>query len=107
MLVARPTCLRLLMQAALRAFSLAFDRAGRSSPARMAMMAITTSNSMRVNARAEKGAGRKRFRSPRRDRFNKVPFTCGEDNRARRAGEQPALRSGGPGGWQPGGRNAP
>jgi hypothetical protein len=32
------------------ALSLALDKAGRSIPAKMAMMAITTSNSIKVNA---------------------------------------------------------
>jgi ABC-type enterochelin transport system substrate-binding protein len=40
----------LLTQWMRRAFSFAFASAGRSSDARMAMMAMTTSNSMSVNA---------------------------------------------------------
>ena len=43
-------CFPLEVQSVLRAFALAFERAGRSMPARIAMMAITTSNSIRVNA---------------------------------------------------------
>src|ERR1035437_9929111 len=41
-------CLVLLMQEMLCAFCLAFVSAGKSIAARMAMIAITTSNSMRV-----------------------------------------------------------
>jgi hypothetical protein len=41
----------LLRQAIVRARALALERAGRSMAARMAMMAITTSNSIRVKAR--------------------------------------------------------
>ena len=40
----------LLWQSALSAFVLALARAGKSSPAKMAMMATTTSNSINVNA---------------------------------------------------------
>src|SRR4051794_33691223 len=47
---ARPICLVLLKHAAARARSLARDRAGSNIAARMAMMAITTSSSIRVNA---------------------------------------------------------
>jgi hypothetical protein len=42
------SCLLLLMQAMPWALVLAFDRAGRSMPARIAMIAMTTSSSMRV-----------------------------------------------------------
>src|ERR1035437_10399784 len=49
--IARPTCLRLLRQFACTAFCLALANAGNNSAARMAMMAMTTSSSMRVNAR--------------------------------------------------------
>jgi len=41
---------------------LAFPRAGSSIPARIAMMAITTSNSMSVNPRWERGPGLGRSR---------------------------------------------
>src|SRR6266511_3637282 len=47
--VATPSCLRLFTQTMLQA--LALTTAGSSRPARMAMMAITTSNSISVNAR--------------------------------------------------------
>src|SRR3990172_4367717 len=43
-------CLRLLRQAVRRARSLAATKAGRSSDARMAMIATTTSSSISVNA---------------------------------------------------------
>src|SRR5262245_53970256 len=43
-------CFRLLTQLMRRPFSLALARAGRSKPARMAIMAITTNNSISVNA---------------------------------------------------------
>src|SRR5262245_23121584 len=46
----KPSCLRLLMQYDWAALDLALERAGRSIPARIAMIAITTSNSIRVNA---------------------------------------------------------
>src|SRR5580692_5755740 len=46
---ARLICCRLLMQAALRAASLALSKTGMSNAARMAMTAITTSSSTRVN----------------------------------------------------------
>ena len=47
---ARPSCLLLFMQEMAWALSLALLRAGRSRAARIAMMAITTSSSMRVKA---------------------------------------------------------
>src|SRR5436309_921780 len=47
----RPTCLRLLMHCVRAADSRTFWTAGTNSAIRMAMMAITTSSSMRVNAR--------------------------------------------------------
>jgi hypothetical protein len=46
---ARPSCLLLFMQAAATAFALALFNAGNSMAARMAMMAITTSSSIKVN----------------------------------------------------------
>src|SRR5438034_11530636 len=50
MMKPRMSCFWLLRQAAWVAFNLALDRAGKSNPARMAMIAITTSSSMSVNA---------------------------------------------------------
>src|SRR5438477_3946460 len=47
---ARPVCLRLFKHAIRLALALARASAGRSSPAKMAMMAITSSNSTNVNA---------------------------------------------------------
>src|ERR1044071_5149629 len=47
---ARPICLRLLRQAIRLPFSFALEIAGSNREARMAMMAITISNSIRVNA---------------------------------------------------------
>src|SRR5918911_4175453 len=44
----RAICFMLLMQLAWRAFSRAWAKTGNRMAARMAMMAITTSNSMRV-----------------------------------------------------------
>ena len=44
-----PHCLICETQAMLRAFSRAFDNAGNSIAAKIAMMAMTTSNSIRVN----------------------------------------------------------
>src|ERR1017187_9736413 len=46
----RPTCLRLLVQLMRCALALARARAGSNKAARMAMMAITTNNSIRVKA---------------------------------------------------------
>src|SRR6266542_1208619 len=46
----RHTCLRLLTQAMRLAFALLAAKAGRSRPARIAMIAITTSNSISVKA---------------------------------------------------------
>ena len=51
MMYPRPSCLPLLMHAMPCAFNLALPSAGNSSAARMAMMAMTTSNSISVNAR--------------------------------------------------------
>ena len=45
-------CFMLLRQLVALAFSLAFDSTGSSSAARIAMMAITTSSSSKVKARA-------------------------------------------------------
>src|ERR1043166_9255069 len=50
MCMARASCLLLFRQAVRLAFSFALARAGRSRPARIAMMAITTRSSIRVNA---------------------------------------------------------
>src|SRR5436309_1377720 len=50
MCIARASCLLLFTHAVRLAFSFAFARAGRSRPARMAMIAMTTSSSIRVNA---------------------------------------------------------
>src|SRR2546423_374575 len=47
---ARAICVLLLTQAMALAFSFALDRAGSSIAARIAIIAITTSNSIRVNA---------------------------------------------------------
>src|SRR5688572_1356452 len=58
MLIANPHCFWLLVQRVFCAFFLALARAGRSMPARMAIMAMTTSSSMSVKAR----------RSPKREK---------------------------------------
>src|SRR2546429_1433754 len=50
MVRASPHCLQLLAQSTLSALALAFASAGNNKAARMAMMAITTSSSMSVNA---------------------------------------------------------
>jgi hypothetical protein len=47
---AMPSCFRLLLQRTAMAFDLALLSAGRSIPARIAMIAITTSSSIRVKA---------------------------------------------------------
>src|ERR1035437_1615219 len=64
------SCLRLLRQPTTRALSLALASAGKSRAARMAMMAITTSSSMSVNATVRP------LRSSRRERrAQQVQFT--------------------------------
>jgi len=50
MFIPMPICLRLFTQAMRLAFSLAEARAGNSNAARIAMMAMTTSSSIRVKA---------------------------------------------------------
>jgi len=50
-IIAMEICLTSLTHPTRRAFSLALASAGRSNPARMAMMAMTTSSSIKVNAR--------------------------------------------------------
>src|SRR5438093_13010489 len=50
MSMARPHCLDCERQAACRAFSRAWAKTGNKMAARIAMMAITTSSSIRVNA---------------------------------------------------------
>src|ERR1041385_6787720 len=52
--VARPSCLRLLMHEACWAFDFAFDNAGNSIPAKIAIIAITTSNSSNVKPPARR-----------------------------------------------------
>jgi len=49
-LAAKPICLPLLRQTTWPALALAFANAGKRSPAKIAIMAITTSNSMSVKA---------------------------------------------------------
>src|SRR6266508_3723151 len=49
-MIAEPICFRFEEQTACRAFSRAWANTGNRMAARMAMMAITTSSSMRVNA---------------------------------------------------------
>src|ERR1035437_4421464 len=60
------SCLRLFRQAMPWPFALALFKAGRSSAARIAMMAITTSNSIRVNPEGR----------PRQERHNKRAIAC-------------------------------
>ena len=55
---ATPICLQLLRQADWPALAFALANAGSSSPARIAMMAITTSNSISVNPLAKRLAKR-------------------------------------------------
>src|SRR5438105_10745522 len=52
MAMAKPHCLRLLAHMVLTAFALAVANAGSSMAARMAIIAITTNNSINVNAAA-------------------------------------------------------
>src|SRR5262249_24011349 len=56
MKLARPICLRLLVHLSAWAFVLALASAGNSIDARMAMIAMTTNNSISVKAEAERGA---------------------------------------------------
>src|SRR4051812_42951930 len=58
---ATPSCLRLFWQLMRAAASRTFWTAGNSRPIRMAMMAITTSNSIKVKA------GRRRMMDPREE----------------------------------------
>src|SRR5688500_129965 len=55
MKVAMPICRRLFMQDVFFDFSFAAESAGRSRPARIAMMAMTTSSSISVNANLDRG----------------------------------------------------
>jgi hypothetical protein len=48
--VARPSCFKLFAQLARAAASLTFCTAGNNSPIKIAMIAITTNNSINVNA---------------------------------------------------------
>lgn len=50
MIIPRATCLRLLTHCMRTAFSFAADKTGNKTAARMAIMAITTNNSIKVNA---------------------------------------------------------
>src|SRR5688572_1997305 len=68
MCVAMPSCRRLLTQLARLAFSFAALNAGRSMPARIAMIAMTTSNSIRVKPRGIEPE----FRNPKEDRNPKA-----------------------------------
>ena len=52
---ARPICLQLFRQADWPALAFALARAGNNSPASIAIMAITTSNSISVKALAKRG----------------------------------------------------
>ena len=51
MSMAKPNCLTLFMHSACCPFCLALESAGSSIAARIAMMAMTTSSSINVNAR--------------------------------------------------------
>src|SRR4029078_3373605 len=59
MLTASPHCLPLLTQRDWCAFAFAFASAGKSIPARMAIMAMTTRSSMSVKARRRRLVGSK------------------------------------------------
>ena len=52
---ARPICLQLFRQADWPAFAFALARAGNNSPASIAIIAITTSNSISVKPLAKRG----------------------------------------------------
>src|SRR5262245_45945241 len=69
------SCLLLLKQTMPCAFALAFERAGSSIPARIAMMAMTTNNSIKVKASPRRrGATQKRFGMRESDLFIRVFF---------------------------------
>jgi len=53
--LARAICLRFPMQVVRMALSLAEERTGKRSEARMAIMAITTRSSIKVNAKTDLG----------------------------------------------------
>src|SRR3954468_4996923 len=62
-----PICLRLLLHLARAAASRTFWTAGRSRPIRIAMMAMTTNNSIRVNPRRVRGRADEFMRDSVRD----------------------------------------
>ena len=76
---ASPICLRLLRQLVRFADSLARASAGKSSDARMAIMAMTTSSSINVNARIRSNGGKRFFfifqNSPGRGKTKPRPCT--------------------------------
>ena len=76
---ASPICLRLLRQLVRFADSLARASAGKSSDARMAIMAMTTSSSIKVNARIRSNGGKRFFfifqNSPGRGQTKPRPWT--------------------------------
>src|SRR3954466_14719005 len=86
--VAIPICLRLLVHLVRAAASRTFWTAGRSSPIRTAMMAITTSSSIRVNPdrreRAERRMEHLRHGGPIGPGNEKKERGCGPDGARRR-----------------------
>src|SRR5438094_2024413 len=65
MKVARPICRRLFKQEVCLDFSFAADNAGRSRPARIAIIAMTTSSSIKVKPqRGREGAARENGSAP-------------------------------------------
>src|SRR5712692_7102128 len=76
MATARPICLLLDRQEAARALSRAWAKTGNRIAAKMAIMAITTSSSMRVNPLCAPRAGTE-SRRPRLAFFMRVSFPAG------------------------------
>src|ERR1051325_7762569 len=73
--IARPVCLKLLVQEILRAFSRASANTGNSIAARMAIIAITTSRSISVKPLLDEGLMPGSFHGPVRriDRLWRTP----------------------------------
>ena len=86
--VARPSCLRLLAHCARRAASRADCTAGKSSEIKTAMIAITTSNSIRVNPVFLRVfiPTETMFASPRKEALDRLPSSKQTDTRGSMAG---------------------
>src|SRR5688572_14181502 len=74
-MLARLICRTLLRQLALSAFCLALLSAGKSKPARIAMIAMTTSSSINVNPRVPGEFRARRVRNEERDPLVRISRT--------------------------------